>query len=62
MNYYSEFVVWNDGTEEEYEVLHRNDYEAEQYAKKEFEEYPQIMYYRVFRERITVALFERKEG
>ena len=59
MNDYTEVLIWKDGTIENYEVTFENDYRAEQYAREEFERYPEVIEYRVFRERITVARFTR---
>lgn len=47
MRYYTEHLHWNDGTIEQYEVLHRDNKEAIEYAKNEFAEYPQVKQYQV---------------
>ena len=48
MKYYKEELKWKDGTTEHYEVLHRNNTEALEYASKEFEAFPEILEYRVY--------------
>ena len=56
---YYEWILWSDGTEEDNSVDFTTDYEASQYAKSEFELFPQMKSIEIRRERITVERLMR---
>ena len=58
-NSYYEWILWSDGTEEDNAVDFTTDYEASQYAKQEFELFPQMKMIEIRRERITVERLVR---